>query len=79
MSLDERRSALRESIRILATHEPFLRFMEEIERMREAALRDACRNDVVENLGRVAASLGEIRCYTDIKDMVADFSSKSLD
>lgn len=76
---EEKRRILAESLKLLTGHEPFLRFMDGLQELREAAVRDACRNDVVDNTGRVFAALGEIRAYTDIQNLVSEYAQKPLD
>jgi len=76
---DQKRAILEESMRLLATHEPFMRFMEAMETLREGAIADACRNDVVDNQGRVMAALGEVRAYNDIKSLYTEYLSKPVE
>lgn len=77
--IETKRELLAESLKLLATHEPFIQFMDALKQLREGAVIDACRMDVVENPGKTAAALGEIRCYTDIIALVDESSRKILD
>lgn len=44
----------------------FQMFMEQIRDQREAAIQDLCNDAVVENHAKMAAAVGEVRCYTGI-------------
>lgn len=79
MTPSEQRAALAESLKMLASHEPFQRFMEQIDALREAVIRDSFHEDVVANPNKIAACLGEVRCYTTIKDLVAEFRATNVD
>ena len=76
---DKRRERLAETIKLLATHEPFRAFMHELGNMRDMAIQDACRNEVLDNPTKIAASMGEIRAYLDICALVDEFTPKNLE
>ena len=51
--------------------------MDGIAELREQAIRDACRLDVVENIGKVALLLGTVGAMTDIQDLVAEHKGET--
>ena len=67
---EEKQMELKESIRQLAGDVRFKVFIEALRALREFALREACTDENVGNATRMAASLGEIRAYTDIFNVV---------
>lgn len=77
MDYDIKRELLQESLRLLVTHDPFLKFMEALEGLRESAIADACRIDVVDNQGKVMAALGEVRSYNDLKALVSELTAQT--
>jgi hypothetical protein len=77
MTPEEKRALLDESIKLLSNHDPFIRFMDGIAELREQAIRDACRLDVVENIGKVALLLGTVGAMTDIQDLVAEHKGET--
>lgn len=52
----------------LVTDTRFEVFMDEVSKMREVAIRDSLNDQVVGDVGKMAAALGEIRTYTAILD-----------
>lgn len=79
MMTPEQRELVEESLRMLVAHEPFKRFMNGLDEMREKAIEDCCRMDVVENPYKVASMIGAISSLTDIKNLVAEFEQKHLE
>lgn len=77
LNIEEKRELLQHSLKLLATHDPFLQFMQALDSLREGAIADACRMDVVENPGKISASLGEIRAYNDIKALVSELTAQT--
>lgn len=75
----EKREFLAESIRLLSTHEPFKQFMASLGQLRDSAIQDAVRNDVVGNPQTMAAALGEVRTYLDIFALVEEHAPKELE
>lgn len=79
MTLDEKREHLAESLKLLATHEPFRQFMGALEQLKSSAVQDAVRMDVVDNPYKISACLGEIRAYLDIAALVGEYAPKNLE
>lgn len=79
MNLDEKRALISDSIGLLSTHEPFRVFMDALAQMRDSAIADAVRVDIVGNPYAASASLGEIRSYLDIFALVAEHEKKFLE
>jgi hypothetical protein len=77
LSLDEKRALLIESLKQLNGHPGFEAFMAAIYELREAAIAAALTHDVVGNIGRARASLGEIRAYEDIAAIVSEHISET--
>ena len=73
ISLYEQRQAVRESLKMLATHEPFQTFIGEVKKLREMALAEACADKSLQFPNVTSAYLGEIRAFTDICNLADDF------
>jgi len=78
-NIDEKRAVLAESIKLLSTHDPFLRFLEGVKELRENAVQDMCRLEVVRDTNSLLSLIGEVRCYTDIQALVDEHKPKELD
>ena len=78
-TIEEKRAILDQSLTMLAKHEPFLQFMDAVKELKNKAIEDSVRLDVVDDFGKVASCLGEVRTYLDIENLVSEYAQKSLD
>lgn len=69
---------IQESLKLLASHEPFLVFVQRLREMRELAIREATWKETVANPSTAAQLLGAIGTYNDILDEVEE-ARKTLD
>ena len=53
--------------------------MDAIRELKNKAIEDSCRLDVVDDFGKIASCLGEVRTYLDIENLVSEYAQKSLD
>jgi len=73
---DELQAALKESLKQLSGDVRFKVFMRSLQSLREFAIREACADSNVESPTKMAASLGEIRAYTDIFNVVDEHKAR---
>jgi hypothetical protein len=72
-------ATLIESIAPLITDRRFVQFLGDLQQMRENAIMDLCNDAVLDNPNKIAATIGEIRCFSSILSLAGHLKQNSVD